>query len=276
MREHDQLFIGGRWEAPAGNDVTEVISPPTEQVVGRLPLATEADIDRAVAAAREAFDHGPWPRMAPAERIETLNALAGLYASRLQDLNEAIIEEMGCPIAFAMVGPGADAPDDPELISADRPGYPWEDRRPRACSARSSSAASPIGVVAAITPWNVPQFTVHVEAAPALLGRVHDRGREAGRRDPARPLVLARGHRAGRHPRGRRVSILPASREVGEHLVRHPGVDKVAFTGSTAAGRQIAAICGEQLKRCQPGDSGGKSAAIVLDDADMDRRRSAA
>jgi len=267
MREHDRLFIGGTWQEPAGSDVLEVISPATEEVVGRLPLTTEADIDRAVDAARTAFDEGPWPRMTPAERIEILSRMAGLYAARLEDFAQITTEEMGAPIFFSRL---AQAPmplwilNSMIEIAAE---YPWEETR-QGLFGEAIVRGEPVGVAAAITPWNVPQFTVMSKLAPALLAGCTIVVKPA-EETPLTGFVLGEVIEQAGIPEGV-VSILTGTREVGEHLVRHPGVDKVAFTGSTAAGRRIAAICGEELKRCSL-EMGGKSAAIVLDDAEMDR-----
>jgi betaine-aldehyde dehydrogenase len=126
--------------------------------------------------------------------------------------------------------------------------------------------AEPVGVVAGIVPWNVPQFVTMSKLAPALLAGCSIIIKPA----PETPLdayLMAELLEEAGIPKGV-VSVLPAGREVGEHLVRHPGIDKVAFTGSTAAGRTIASICGEQLKRVSL-ELGGKSAAIILDDADL-------
>jgi betaine-aldehyde dehydrogenase len=265
LREHEQLFIGGQWETPASSETIDVISPHSEEAVGRIPRVTEPDIDRAVAAAREAFDHGPWPRMAPAERIEALNKLAGLYAGRLQDLNDAIVDEMGCPISFAMVGQAPIALMILNSFLQIAQAYPFEARRPGVFG-EVVVRREPVGVVAAITPWNVPQFTIMSKLAPALLTGCTVVVKPADE-TPLDSMIFAEVLEQAGLPEGV-VSILPAGREVGEHLVRHPGVDKVAFTGSTAAGRKIAAICGEQLKRVSL-ELGGKSAAIVLDDADI-------
>ncbi|MCA1726729.1 MAG: aldehyde dehydrogenase [Actinobacteria bacterium] len=265
MYEHDRLFIGGTWTEPAGSEVLEVVSPHSEEVIGRIPRATEADIDRAVTAARAAFDQGPWPRLTPAERIEKLNLLAGLYASRLQDLNDAIVDEMGCPITFASVGQAPIALMILNSFLQIGQTYPWEDRRPGVFG-EVVVRREPLGVVAAITPWNVPQFTTMSKLAPALLAGNTVVVKPADE-TPLDSMILAQILEQAGFPEGV-VSVIPAGREVGEHLVRHPGVDKVAFTGSTAAGRRIAAICGEQLKRVSL-ELGGKSAAIVMDDADL-------
>lgn len=265
MHEHDRLFIGGEWTASAGTGTIDVISPHTEEAVGRVPEGTKADIDRAVAAAREAFDHGPWPRMTPAERAEIVGRLAGLYAEKLGDFAEIITEEMGSPILFSHL---AQAPM-PQMMLAyfsELAGtFPWEEERPGMLGP-VSVVREPIGVVAAVVPWNVPQFTLMSKLAPALVAGCTIVAKPA----PETPLdsyLLAELIQQAGIPAGV-VNIVPADREVGEHLISHPGVDKVSFTGSTAAGRRIASICGEQLKRCSL-ELGGKSAAIILDDADI-------
>src|SRR5262249_59981959 len=144
--------------------------------------------------------------------------------------------------------------------------YPWEETRQGVLGSDIVVRSEPVGVVAGIVPWNVPQFVTIAKLAPALLSGCTFVLKPA----PETPLdafLMAELLEEAGIPKGV-VSVLPAGREVGEHLVRHAGVDKVAFTGSTAAGRRIAAICGEQLKRVSL-ELGGKSAAIVLDDADL-------
>ncbi|MFC4060681.1 aldehyde dehydrogenase [Planomonospora corallina] len=265
MRQHDTLFIGGDWTAPASTATIDVLSPHTEEVVGRVPEGTAADMDRAVAAARQAFDHGPWPRMTMAERAAVVSRLADLYEARQEEMARVITEEMGSPITFSQM---AQVPQPlgflryyAELgrtfaVEEDRPGTfgPVTVRR------------EPVGVVAAIVPWNVPQFVIMTKLAPALIAGCTVVVKPA----PETPLdsyLLAELIKEAGLPEGV-VSIVPAGREAGEHLVSHPGVDKVAFTGSTAAGRRIAGICGEQLKRVSL-ELGGKSAAIILDDCDL-------
>ena len=266
MHIHDKLYIGGEWVEPASNTVFDVISPHSEELVGRVPEGSEADIDRAVAAAREAFDNGPWPRMAPAERLEILQRFAGIYASRLDEMAEVITTEMGSPISFSKVGQSPPPLLILNAMLAVGAAYEWEDTRTGVFGGNVIVRREPVGVVGAIAPWNVPQFTAMSKLAPALV---------AGctivlKPSPETPLdgmLMAEMLTEAGVPKGV-VSIVPAGREVGEHLVRHPGVDKIAFTGSTAVGRHIASICGEQLKRVSL-ELGGKSAAIVLDDADL-------
>ncbi|MFB4295905.1 aldehyde dehydrogenase [Actinomadura sp. NTSP31] len=265
MREHDRLFIGGEWTAPAGTGTIEVISPHTEEVIGRVPDGTEADMDAAVAAARRAFDAGPWPRMTPAERAEKVGKLSAIYAERQQEMADLVTAEMGSPILFSVFGQAAI----PQMVLqyyVDLAGtYAWEDERPGMLGPVTVTR-EPVGVVAAIVPWNVPQFTLMLKLAPALIAGCT----VVAKPSPETPLdsyLLAEWIKEAGIPDGV-VNIVPAGREAGAHLVAHPGVDKVSFTGSTAAGRKIGAVCGEQLKRVTL-ELGGKSAAIVLDDADL-------
>ena len=264
--DRDAFLIGTEWRSPATDSVIEVISPHTEEMVARVPEGSVADMDAAVAAAREAFDSGPWPRMSPQERIEVVARLSALYAARLDDMATLISTEMGSPISFSKLAQ-APAPwmQIEAFVNIARE-FPWEETRPGVLGGEVLVRHEPVGVVAAIPPWNVPQFTVLSKLIPALLTGCTIVIKPA----PETPLdtyllgelLIEAGVPAGV------VSIVAGGREVGEHLVRHPGVDKVAFTGSTAAGRKIGAICGEQLKRCSL-ELGGKSAAIVLDDADL-------
>ena len=264
--DRTDLFVGGAWTAPATSEQIEVISPHTEQVVARVPAASPADIDAAVAAARRAFDHGPWPRMAPAERIAIVQRLSDLYAAKLGEMAELMTVEMGSPISFSNLAQAPAPWMQIQAFLAIAQEFPWEATRPGALGTDVVVRHEPVGVVAAIVPWNVPQFTLLSKLIPALLTGCTIVVKPA----PESPLdgyLLAEMLVEAGVPEGV-VSILPGGRETGEHLVQHPGVDKVAFTGSTAAGRRIGSICGEQLKRCSL-ELGGKSAAIVLDDADL-------
>ena len=266
MKVHDKLFIGGEWVEPATDAVIDVISPHSEEVVGRVPDASTIDVDRAVAVARETFDEGDWSRCPPEERIETVQRFAELYAKRLPDMAAMITEEMGSPISFSNLGQAPAAWMMLNTFIGIAQSFPWEETRTGMLGTDVIVRHEPVGVVAGIVPWNVPQFVTMAKLAPALLSGCTIIIKPA----PETPLdgyLMAELLEEAGVPKGV-VSVLPAGREVGEHLVRHPGIDKVAFTGSTAAGRRIAAICGEQLKRVSL-ELGGKSAAIILDDADI-------
>ncbi|MFI8975438.1 aldehyde dehydrogenase [Nocardia asteroides] len=264
--EHRQLYIDGGWTNPATPDLITVISPYTEQPIARVPAGSVADIDRAVAAARRAFDTGPWPRMSLDERIAVVHRLRDAVAARHDTIAELVTAEMGCTItqSRAMQAPGATALLDMYLEHA--PTHPWSQVRPGP-TINALVTREPIGVVAAIVPWNSPFVLSILKIAPALI---------AGctvvlKPPPEAPLdsfVLAEAVIEAGIPAGV-VNIVPADRGPGEHLVKHPGVDKVSFTGSTAAGRRIAELCGADLRRVSL-ELGGKSAALVLDDADLD------
>lgn len=259
------FFIDGDWAAPATGDTIQVVSPHSEQVVATVPEGSTADIDAAVAAARRAFDSGPWPRMSPEERIEVVQNFSNLYAGKLGEMAELISTEMGAPVSFSNLAQAPAPWMQIEAFLGIARQYPWEEARPGSLG-EVIVRREPVGVVAAIPPWNVPQFTIMSKLIPALLAGCTIVIKPA----PETPLdtyLMAELLQEAGVPAGV-VNIVAAGREVGEHLVRHPGIDKVAFTGSTAAGRKIAAVCGEQLKRVSL-ELGGKSAAIVLDDADL-------
>jgi betaine-aldehyde dehydrogenase len=268
LQSHDQLFIGGRWATPAGTGRIDVVSPRTEEIVASVPEATPTDIDRAVAAARDAFDHGSWPRLEPAERVERLRPFAARFTDGADELAPLITEEIGSPITFSVL---AQAGAPAAMIStfldlAAR--HPWVEQRPTAMGGEAIVRRLPVGVVGAIVPWNVPQIVTMSKLIPALLAGCTVVVKPAPEA-PLDALWVAGLLEATGLPEGV-VSILPAGREAGEHLVRHHDVDMVAFTGSTTAGRQIGQICGQRLRRASL-ELGGKSAAIVLDDADLER-----
>jgi acyl-CoA reductase-like NAD-dependent aldehyde dehydrogenase len=264
VEERGRVYVGGAWSTPSGGDVIEVVSPHTEQPIARVVAAGPDDVDRAVTAARAAFDDGPWPRLDPAERIHTVRRLADLYRARRREMAELITSEMGAPISFSKFAQATmpalllDAFAD---IGTD---YPWEETRPGRFGADIVLRNEPVGVTAAIVPWNMPQFLVVGKLAPALVAGCPIIVKPAPE-TPLDALLLAELVDELDLPPGL-VSILPGGGDIGELLVRHPGVDKVSFTGSTAVGRRVAAACGEGLKRVSL-ELGGKSAAIVLDDA---------
>jgi aldehyde dehydrogenase (NAD+) len=263
--EFGRLFIGGTWVEPAGGSDIDVVSPATEKVIASVPSAAEADVDQAVSAARAAFDSGPWPRMTLAERIEVLSRFRDLYAGQRDVIAELVTEEMGCPISLSPVIQATTPRLILEAYLELAPGYPFTSVR----SAGTGSALvvrEPAGVVAAVVPWNVPQSVSMQKLAPSLLAGCTVVLKPA----PETPLdayLLAGLLQQAGVPDGV-VNVVPAQREVSEYLIRHPGVDKVAFTGSTGAGRRIASLCGQDLRRVTL-ELGGKSAAIFLDDADF-------
>jgi len=263
---YDKLFIGGKWVTPEGTGTIDVVSPSTEEVMGRVPDATTADIDRAVSVARDAFDHGPWPHLAPAERAVILAKVADAINAQMGELAELITNEMGSPLIFSQLAQVLA----PAMIFNYYAGlaatFAFDEVRTGLLSPEVLVTKEPVGVVGAIAPWNVPLFLASAKLAPSLLAGCTVVYKPA----PETPLDafrLAEIFADAGLPDGV-LSVVPAGREVSEHLVTHPDVDKVTFTGSTAAGRRIGGLCGEQLKRCTL-ELGGKSAAILLDDVDL-------
>ena len=266
MKVYDRLFIGGEWVTPAGTGTIEVVNPTTEEVAGRVPDTTEADIDKAVAAARRAFDQGPWPRMTPTERAAVLSGVSQAIQADMQGLAELISTEMGSPVSWATMGQVFAPSMILDYYAGLASTYDFDDLR-QGLMGQVLVQNEPVGVVAAIAPWNVPLFIAAAKLAPALVAGCTVVFKPA----PETPLDafrLAELFEEAGLPKGV-LSVVPAGREVGEHLVRHPDVDKVSFTGSTAAGKKIGAVCGEQLKRFSL-ELGGKSAAIILDDANLE------
>ncbi len=266
-RCYDQLFIGGHWRKPSGRERLTVISPHSEEPIGEVPAAAPADVDAAVTAARHAFDHGPWPRLDPRERMQKVEQLATIYGGHLDEMADLITDEMGSPRSFSRLGQAAAAVSLMHLALAVARDFPWAERR-QGVLGEVHLHRAPVGVVGAIVPWNVPQFLIMPKLIPALIAGCTVIVKPAPE-TPLDALWLAEMIEQLELPDGV-VSVLPGGTDVGEALVRHPGVDKIAFTGSSAVGRRIAALCGEQLKRVSL-ELGGKSAAIILDDADIDK-----
>jgi len=259
----NKLHIGGRWVAPSAGGHIDVVSPDTEQVVAAVAEATEPDMDAAVSAAREAFDRGPWPRMEPAERAAVVRKMAGLLRERQDELARAFVAEIGALASFApFAAMGGTGTFDSYANIAEQ--YEWVKEQPSTVPGHKVLVIrEPVGVVAAISPWNMPYAIMAQKVAPALV---------AGccvimKPSPETPLdayiIAEAAERAGLPPGV--LNLVPAHREAADYLVRNPGVDKISFTGSTAAGRRIASVAGERIARVTL-ELGGKSAAIVLDD----------
>ncbi|WP_433152876.1 aldehyde dehydrogenase [Actinomadura nitritigenes] len=265
MDERKELFIGGDWTAPSTARHIEVISPHTGRPLARVAAAGVADVDRAVAAARRAFDEGPWPRTDPAERVETVRRLARLYGERRDEMADLITAELGAPITFARRAQVALPWSMMGALAGIAEKHPWQENRPGVYGRDVVLRREPVGVVAAVVPWNMPQFLAVAKLVPALLAGCAAVLKPAPE-SPLDALLLAELIEEAGVPPGV-VSVLPADRDTSAYLVAHPGVDKVSFTGSTAAGRQVAAACAANLTRVGL-ELGGKSAAIALEDAD--------
>ena len=244
--------------------VFEVISPHTEKSIAEVTAAGPADVDAAVNAARAAFDSGPWGRTEPLERAAAVQRLADVYDKRRAEMAETISAEIGAPITFAQraqVGlPAMMMRAFCDLAQR----HQWQETRAGFFGTNVYVRKEPVGVVAAIVPWNMPQFLIITKLVPALLAGCTVVLKPAAE-SPLDALLLAEMLDQIDLPPGV-VSVLPGDGTVGELLVSHPGVDKVSFTGSTAAGRAVAAACAPNLTKVSL-ELGGKSAALVLDDA---------
>jgi aldehyde dehydrogenase (NAD+) len=264
--DRDDLFLGGRFVAPATSATLDVVNPSTEDTVARVPMGSPHDIDAAVSAARQAFDEGDWRRRDAGERAAAVRAIADDLDDHAAEIADVITAEMGAPVAFCaadhVVIPIAALRYYADLIET------FSDGETRTAGGGTSQVwHEPLGVIAAIVPWNAPLRSIMNKLAPALVSGCSIVVKSA----PETPLdtyPLAEAIVRAGVPEGV-VSFVVGDAAVGDHLVGHPGVDKVVFTGSTAAGRSIMARCSERLTPLTL-ELGGKSAAILLDDADFD------
>lgn len=265
--DYRQLYIGGQWQDPAKTETIDVFSPATEEQIGSVPRGSEADVDAAVAVARAAFDDPDgWASWTPAQRGEALERFAAELEARGEETARRVSMQNGMPIWLAQQFEAGFPPLLLRYYSGIMTGTPVEDARPGMLGGTALVSRQPVGVVGAITPWNVPQGISFLKIAPALA---------AGCTVVLKPaeetvldaFLMAEAALAAGLPAGV-LNVVPGGRELGAYLVSHPGIDKVSFTGSTAAGRSIAETCGRLLRPVTL-ELGGKSAAIVLDDADL-------
>ncbi|MFF7168923.1 aldehyde dehydrogenase [Streptomyces pseudovenezuelae] len=270
MITYGRLFIGGTWVEPNNPELLDISSPHDRSVTGRAAQAQSADIDRAVAAARASFEAGEWRLTPPAGRIATLRRFNALREENAEKIAHLISLENGSAGWFTRAGqPGLTRQANAYLKAAEE--FPWEETlvpSDPASPVRSVVRREAVGVVAAVIPWNSPFSSATSKIIPALLAGNSVILKVSPENSLSMGFLAELLEQVGL-PDGV-VSVLPADRETSEYLVSHPDVDKIAFTGSTRAGRRIAAIAGEQLKRVSL-ELGGKSAAIILPDADMDR-----
>ena len=266
MQERSQIFVGGKFVESDAKGRIDVISPNTEEVIGRVPDATPADVDRAVAAAREAFDKGPFPRWSPEERADGISRLSEALKKRSQDIASTISSQNGCPISISLGVQVLSSTMVLDLNAGFARTFNFDETRKGLMGQPVRVRRAPVGVCAAIVPWNVPLYVIAMKLGPALAAgcTVIVKAAPETALDPY--LLMEAAQEAGLPPGV--LNVLSAGRETSEYLVKHPGVDKVSFTGSTATGSRIGALCGEQIKRCTL-ELGGKSAGIVLEDVNL-------
>ncbi len=264
-----EIYVGGRWIRPDADAAIDLVDPTTEEVFTRAPLGDDAAVDAAVDAARVAFDSGPWPRMTRKERLDVLLAMGQFLAQRADEYGDQLVRETG----MLLVGARANLQSvawNASYLSSVYENYPWEESRTGMSGVNTLLVREPIGVVAALVPWNAPFSLAASKLVPALL---------AGctmvlKASPFNAVSMLAFGDAAEHaglPAGV-LSVFAAEAGPSSRLVEHPDVDKISFTGSDATGALIAAAVAPQFKRLTL-ELGGKSAGVVLPDAPLDRLR---
>ena len=258
--DRTELFIGGQWVTPAGTGRIEVFDPTTEAVIGSVPEGTPGDVDRAVAAAQEAFR--AWSALQPEDRAEVCAAIGNALYARQQEIASLISREMGMPVAQSVMIqaslPVMSFLTQPQLVSE----LAWEEQ-----IGNSLVVREPVGVVGAITPWNYPLHQIAAKVAPALTAgcTIVVKPSEV---TPLNAFVLADVIDEVGLPPGVFNLVCGYGNVVGEAMSAHPGIDMISFTGSTASGRRVSANAAETVKRVAL-ELGGKSPNVILDDSDL-------
>ena len=260
MLVRDRLFIGGRWVAPSGSEMIDVHNAGTGEVMGRVPAGSAKDVDAAVAAARGALDK--WSATSPGVRSELLEKISAGLKARADELAKTIAQEVGMPLKLAgriQAGlPIANFANFARLLKD----FVFEER-----VGNSLVVREPVGVVAAITPWNYPLHQIALKVAPALAAgcTVVLKPSEVA---PFNAFILAEAIEAAGLPQGVFNLVTGFGANAGEALVKHRDVDMISFTGSTRAGKRISELAAQSVKRVAL-ELGGKSASVILDDADL-------
>lgn len=260
------FFIGNEWVKPASDKIFNVINASTGEQIATVPEGIEADIDAAVAAARNAFDNSDWATSSPADRAAVMMRFMEALAKRGPQLAEAVSLQNGMPISISNMLEAQMPAGILQYYASLAEGMALSESRPSQMGKETLVEKSALGVVAAIVPWNFPVTLAFSKIGPAMI---------AGCTMVIKPspgtvldsYIVAEAALEAGVPAGV-INIVAADRAAGAHLVSHPGVDKVAFTGSTGAGRKIASVCGELLRPVSL-ELGGKSAAVLLDDVDL-------
>src|SRR2546425_3626638 len=260
MLVRDKFFIGGQWVAPYAKETIDVHNAGTGEVMGRVPAGTEKDIDAAVAAARNALE--PWISLGAEKRAEYLEKISAALKARADELAKTIAQEVGMPLKMAgriQAGlPIANFANYAKLLKE----FVFEQR-----VGNSLVVREPVGVVAAITPWNYPLHQIALKVAPALAAgcTVVLKPSEVA---PFNAFILAEAIEAAGLPQGVFNLVTGFGANAGEALVKHRDVDMISFTGSTRAGKRISELAAQSVKRVAL-ELGGKSASVILDDADL-------
>jgi len=260
MADHLNFYIDGAWVPPAKPATRDVINPATEQPIGKISMGSAEDIDRAVKAARKAFES--YSRTTREERIALLENILKVFKTRHEELAQTITTEMGAPIWLSKAAQAATGMAHFAQALEVLKTYAFEEPRGRTMIVRE-----PVGVVGMITPWNWPINQIACKVAPALAAgcTIVLKPTEVA---PLNAIVFTEIlHEAG-VPKGVFNLVNGDGPTVGAAIASHPGIDMVSFTGSTRAGVQVAINAAPTVKRVTQ-ELGGKSANIILDDADF-------
>jgi acyl-CoA reductase-like NAD-dependent aldehyde dehydrogenase len=260
MQVCKQFYINGQWAAPKGDKFIDVINASTEEVMGRVPEGSEDDVNAAVAAARAAFDG--WAATPAAERAAVLQKIHEGQKARMEEIGKLIAGEVGMPVKLATMIQAGSPTATFGMYAKMLGSFAFEEK-----VGNSLVLREPVGVVAAITPWNYPLHQIAAKIAPALAAgcTVVLKPSEVA---PLNAFVLAEFIHAAGLPAGVFNLVTGYGPAVGEALARHPDVDMVSFTGSTRAGKRVSELASATVKRVAL-ELGGKSASVVLDDADL-------
>ena len=261
MKTHHQFYINGEWVDPAeGVNSFDVINPSNEEVIAQIALGTPADVDKAVAAARAAFDS--FSQTSVEERLALLGKIVEIYQSRYDEVAETISQEMGAPLSLSKAAQAATGLGHFAQAIEILQGFEWEETR-----GKTTLRKEPIGVVGMITPWNWPINQISCKVAPALAAgcTMVLKPTEIA---PLNAILFAEVMDAAGVPAGVFNMINGDGPTVGEAMSSHPGIDMMSFTGSTRAGISVAKGAADTVKRVSQ-ELGGKSANIILDDADF-------
>jgi len=259
-----RFYITGEWVQSHSDQRIAVINPATEEVLFEVPLADQIDVDRAIAAARVAFDTGPWSRMTGPERSEIMARFVDLLAKRAELLGRLWTAQVGAPISFAsnLIQTGLARYKYYSELAAS---FSFEDRRTTA-RGHARVRREPVGVAALISPWNAT-FPIMAHKLGAALAAGCTCILKSPVESPIEGLIVAECAAEAGIPPGV-VNVITADRDVSAYLVASPLVDKISFTGSVSAGRQIGVTAADRMARATL-ELGGKSAAILLEDADL-------
>jgi len=261
-RSRTEFYIGGQWTAPAGSDTSAVENPTTQQVIATVPAGTAEDVDRAVAAARAAFE--PWAALAPAERAAHLGRLHEALSKRAEEIAITVSLELGTPMGIS-TRIQAGLPIAVLGTAVKLAGQPF----PEETVGNSLVVREPVGVVGAITPWNYPLHQVVAKVALALAAGCTVVLKPADMTPLVAYVLFDAVDEAGLPP-GVVNLVTGRGSVVGSAIAAHPGVDMVSFTGSTVTGAMISKLAADRIARVSL-ELGGKSANVILEDAELER-----